>query len=126
VESEFNIMGNIILEYLYTIQGYITFSITIKSGEFSGETNFCVSEDSLKDTTLILEKMHGMLKGSHQINDYDSDDFILFEFLNYGHLKIVGQVGGSHREQYLRYQFITDQTILKSLIKDFKDMITLQ
>jgi hypothetical protein len=67
--------------------------------------------------------MHTKLEGMYQINDYDSDDFILFEFFNYGHVKVSGQIGGIHRQQYLKYQFVVDQTNLNNIIKNLKSMI---
>ncbi len=57
------------------------------------------------------------------MNDYDSDDFILFTFKNHGRICISGQIGGSHRQQWLRYQFITDQTGLGIIISDFQGLI---
>jgi hypothetical protein len=110
-------------EHQYTVEGYLTFTVKVVSGEFSGSSTFCISESSLKEAISILSEMYNKLKGTYRMNDYDSDDFMLFEFQNLGHICISGQVGGSHREQYLRYQYNTDQTILAEIITDFKSMI---
>jgi len=57
------------------------------------------------------------------MNNYDNDDFILFESMKLGHLKISGQVGGSHSQQYLVYQFMTDQTSLNVAISSFRNAL---
>ena len=35
------------LEHLYTVEGYLTLTIGVKSGEFTGKSHFCVSEEQL-------------------------------------------------------------------------------
>lgn len=116
-------MDSIIFEHRYTVGGYITFAVSVTSGDFSGASSFCIAESSLKEAISSLSEMHETLKGSYQMNDYDSDDFIIFEFLTLGHLEISGEVGGSHSEQYLKYQFITDQTVLNGIISGFRNVI---
>jgi hypothetical protein len=105
------------------VEGYITFLIKIKSGEFSGASNFCISESALQNAITSLSEMYNNLTGSCQIQDYDSDDFVLFKFLNLGHIEISGQAGGSHCPQYLRYQFTTDQTVLGSIVSILRSMV---
>jgi len=109
-------MGCITFEYQYMVDEYIVFNKTIVSGEFSGSSTFCLSKDSLKEAILSLDEMNSRLSGTYQINDYDSNDFVLFEFLKHGHVKISGQVGGTHNRQYLVYEFSTDQTLLGEVI----------
>ena len=116
-------MESIIFDYRYTVEGYVTFTITVKSGEFSGASNFCISESLLKDTISALSKMYNSLKGKYQMNDYDSDDFMCFEMENLGHMTITGQLGGSYNIPFLKYQIQADQTILGEIISNFKDMI---
>ena len=115
-------MESLVFEYLYTVEGYITFTVRVQSGEFSGASSLCMPKSSFQDAISSLNDMYNNLKGTYQINDCDSDDFIQFEFLDLGHIKVSGQVGGSHREQFLNYQFVTDQTVLNSIISDFKRM----
>jgi len=113
-------MEKITFDYQYTVGGYITFTIGVVSGGFSGTSNFCISESSLREAVSFLSEMYNNLKGAYQMNDYDSDDFISFEFQDLGHMVISGQAGGSHSAQYLKYQFITDQTVLAEIISNFK------
>jgi len=114
-------MGSLIFEYEYAIGDYITFTKKVISGMFAGTYGFCLSCDSLKEAVLALSEMYKELKGAYQINDYDSDDYVLFEFAKQGHLKISGQVGGSHNQQYLVYQFMSDQTVLNEIILYFRN-----
>lgn len=116
-------MNYISLDHLYTVDGYLTFFVVVKSGSFSGASNFCLSEAKLRETSLILNDLYKKLSGACQINDYDSDDFISFEFLKLGHLKITGQLGGSYNPQYLRFQFISEQTVLQSIITTFNTVL---
>jgi hypothetical protein len=116
-------MASITFERLYTDEEYITFSYEVESGDFAGASNFSISRTSLQNAISSLTEMYNSLKGSYQIRDYDSDDFVLFEFLSLGHMIISGQVGGSHRPQYLRYQFTTDQTVFGSIISSLRRMV---
>ena len=55
-------MNNITLEYRYTVQGYITYSVNVKSGEFSGASGFCISKVLLKEAVQRLSKMYESLE----------------------------------------------------------------
>ena len=48
----------------------------------------------------FLREMYNYIRGKYRINDYNSNDFILFKFLNLGHVNIFGQVGESFNSQY--------------------------
>jgi len=117
-------MDNIVLEHLYTVEGYITFSVRVKAGEFSGATNFCIAESSLREAISAFCEMYKNLKGKCQMNDSDSDDFMCFEMENLGHMTITGQLGGSYNIPFLKYQNRTDQTVLAEIIAKFKSMIS--
>ncbi|MFD2701952.1 hypothetical protein ACFSVM_15920 [Paenibacillus shunpengii] len=104
------------LEHLYTVDDYLTLSIRVKSGGFSGESNFCISKERIN---LIIEKLREMqrnLLGSITLDDYDSDANIIFKVSGLGHLVITGQIGGSHAEHMLKFKFVSDQTIINGLI----------
>lgn len=117
-------MNQIVLTHQYTVENYFTFSVYVHSGGFSGISNFCLSERSLKDAIISLNKLCESLSGMYQINDCDSNDYILFEFLKLGHIKITGQLGGNYNPQYLCFQFISDQTVLQAVISTFSDMLS--
>lgn len=107
------------LEYLYTVEDYITLSIRVKSGEFSGQSNFCISKERIN---LIIEKLREMqenLLGSITLDDYDSDAHIIFKVSGLGQLVITGQIGGSHEEHTMKFKFVSDQYIIHGLINTF-------
>ncbi|MFC6332753.1 hypothetical protein ACFP56_08975 [Paenibacillus septentrionalis] len=101
------------VEHLYTVEGYLTLAISIKSGEFMGKSNFCISEEQLSIFIQSLKEIDARLSGDSKIDDYDSDAHIIFEVNKLGHVIISGQVGGSHEEHSMRFKFTTDQTILE-------------
>jgi hypothetical protein len=117
-------MGTIEIEYQSTGESYIGFSVMVVSGGFSGASNFGISARLLQEAVSSLSRMYHDLSGIYQIDDHDSDAFILFEFLNLGHLRVSGQVGGSLSGNYLRYELLIDQTDLKSLISSFRSMLS--
>lgn len=110
-------MDSITFIHQYTVENYFSFSVAVKSGAFSGSSSFCLSEIMLKDAVTSLNKLYENLSGTYQINDYDSDDYVFFEFLNLGHVLVSGQLGGSYNPQHLCFQFISDQTALLEVIK---------
>ena len=116
-------MDEITFEYLYTVEGYITFIVTVKAGAFSGASGFCIAESWLKNAIFFLSDMYRTLNGSYQMDDYDSDDFMCFEMETLGHMKVTGQVGGSHNTKFLNYECRADQTMLAEIIASFKHMI---
>lgn len=110
----------LILEHLYTTEGYSTINIKVKSGQFAGSSNFCMSSIEVLSTVNSLSKMYEKLNGICKIEDYDSDAFINIEVNQYGHVYVSGQIGGSHEKHFMKFKFDTDQTVLKSLINFLK------
>ena len=107
----------LIIEYLYEVQEYVTFTVAVKSGKFSGETSFCISKEN---TLLNIEKLleiQKFLKGTCEIKDFDSDSVINIRMRELGHMDIYGQIGGSHQEQSMKFKISTYQTVLSGLIK---------
>ena len=51
------------LEYLYTVEDYITYIVKVTSNGFSGASNFCISKELLRDTVSDLSKMYKDLEG---------------------------------------------------------------
>ena len=109
--------------YQYSVEGYITFSVNVTSGPFSGESNFCVATELLEKGIYELQNVYKLLAGTYTLNDYDSDDFFAFEMQQHGHMIVRGQVGGSHNSQYLVYEFQSDQTALKKIIDNLSRLL---
>ena len=119
-------MDEIVLEYAYTVGGYITFSVRVIAGEFSGASGFCIAERWLKDAISNLSEMISNLRGEYQMDDYDSDDFMCFKMKKSGHMTVTGQIGGSYNATFMKYEYCADQTVLAEIIASFTRMISLQ
>ncbi|MCX7570492.1 hypothetical protein OS242_11015 [Tumebacillus sp. DT12] len=105
------------MEHLYTVEGYLTLAIGVKSGEFMGKSNFCISEEQLGVFIRSIKEISVRLSGDSRMDDYDSDAHIIFEAAKLGHVVISGQIGGSHEEHSMRFKFTSDQTILEGLVR---------
>lgn len=105
------------MERLYTVEGYLTLAIGVKSGEFRGKSNFCISEEQLGVFLQSLKKMNVRLSGDSRMDDSDSDAHIIFEATKLGHVVVSGQIGGSHEEYSMRFKFTSDQKILEGLVR---------
>jgi hypothetical protein len=83
-----------VLEFLptYLKEDYLTFLVTVRSGEFSGQSTFCIRRLILREFAEALMEMSARLIGQATLSDYDSDDFIDFSVDKYGHVKVSGQV----------------------------------
>ena len=108
------------IEYLYTVDDYITFNIKVKSQEFSGVSNFSMSKESVTSIIENLSIMYEKLKGFCEIKDCDSDANIKIEMDKYGHLYVFGQIGGSHEDHFMKFKFKADQTVLGRFMKVLK------
>ncbi len=113
----------LIVTYLYTVDNYFTFKIKIRSGEFEGASNFCISKEVLISIINCLHNMYNELVGSCTLHDYDSDAYLAMEMQKFGHMCLHGQIGGSHEEHNMRFRFIIDQTALANLMEVFKAVL---
>ncbi len=113
----------LILEHLYTVEGYSTFNIKVKSGEFAGASNFCIAKQDVVSINVKLLQMYKDLKGYCEIKDHDSDAYVMIEMDKFGHMCIYGQIGGSHEEHSMKFKYNTDQTVLIGLMCRFKALL---
>ena len=113
----------LVVEHLYTVEGYFTLSIKVKSGEFAGASNFCMPKESVVSIIETLSIMNKDLKGCCEVKDYDSDAYVIVEMDKFGHVALCGQIGGSHEEHFMKFKYETDQTILEKLIRIFKSLL---
>ena len=111
------------VEHLYTVEGYFTFNIKVKSGEFTGTSNFCMPKENVISIVEKLSMMNKDLKGCCEVKDYDSDACIIIEMNKFGHAVLYGQIGGSHEEHFMKFKYETDQTMLEKLICTFKPLL---
>lgn len=113
----------LIIEHLYTVEDYSTLNIKVKSGEFAGAANFCIPKDKVNSILNTLSNMRKELRGYCEINDSDSDGFIMVEMGEMGHIYMYGQIGGSHEEHFMKFRYTTDQTILDGLVQMLKTLL---
>lgn len=107
----------------YLVQINFTFDLTVLSDRFGGTSHFCVRREQLEKLCAELTQMHTSLAGSTVLEDNDSDAFVAFEIKENGHLYIWGQVGGTHEDHFVRFNFRTDQTGMISFVNDFKVLL---
>ncbi|MFC1894985.1 hypothetical protein ACFLYH_03485 [Candidatus Dependentiae bacterium] len=110
----------LVISVQYCVENYIAFNVQVKSGNFQGESNFCISKKEIISTLDVLSKMHSNLNGMCSIKDTDSDAYINIEVDNRGHCNVFGQIGGSHQDHLMRFKYCADQTLLYNLIKIFE------
>lgn len=108
----------------YLVQINFTFDLTVNSGSFAGTSHFCVRIDEIETLCNDLTKMHSELLGSAKLSDNDSDGFVEFTISENGHLQVCGQVGGSHEDHFVKFEFQTDQTCIPQFVDDFKKLVT--
>jgi len=104
----------------YLVQLNFTFDLTVLSNGFSGTSHFCVRRDQLEKMCADLTNMHLTLSGTTHLEDNDSDGFVKFEIESNGRLKVMGQVGGTHEDHFVKFKFQTDQTVIPLFVQDFK------
>ncbi len=110
------------LDYLYTVDENITFSLYIKSMRFSGEYKFCLYYSRITEIIFTLELMNRKLQGEVSINDLDSDSFVLLKFENDGFF-VSGRIGASYDEQFMVFKFKADQTLISLLINNLNEAL---
>ena len=102
------------------VQLNFTFDLTVFSNRFCGTSHFCVRRDQLEKMCADLTQMHATLSGTTHLEDNDSDGFVKFEIESNGLLKVMGQVGGTHENHFVKFKFQTDQTVIPFFVQDFK------
>jgi hypothetical protein len=107
----------------YLVQINFTFDLTVESNDFKGTSPFCVRKDEIKRLCDDLRKMLPSFTGTTSLEDNDSDAFIQFQINNIGQVFIIGQVGGSHEDNFLRFKFSSDNIATDRFIKDLNNVL---
>jgi hypothetical protein len=108
------------IEQTYNNEEYYTYKVSIRSGDFSGSTSFCLSKNDMMKFIDTLAKMYSDLSGKCEIHDNDSDSFVSLECCKFGHIIIMGQIGGSYQDHFMKFKYEADQTAIYNLMKAFK------
>lgn len=106
---------------LYFVGGYITYEVSISTCGFTGTSNFCIEENKLNEYIYMIDIMINTLSGEVSIDDSESDAYLKFYFENRTSLFVVGQVGGSHEDNVLKFKLMADQTALYGLKENLLD-----
>jgi hypothetical protein len=107
----------------YLVQINFTFDLSVVSNRFAGTSHFCVRKDEIESLCNDLEKMQSTLSGSSKLNDNHSDGFVEFIIFKNGGLQVHGQVGGSHEEHFVKFEFQTDQTCIPRFVGEFRNLL---
>lgn len=111
------------MEHLYCVENYHTISIFVESKGFAGTSNFCIATNRMKELKSSLEAIDSSLAGNVEMKDYDSDAFLKVALFPYGKLEVLGQIGASYNDHYMRFKFQSDQTIIRTIISFFKESL---
>ncbi len=107
----------------YLVEVNFTFDLTVNSDSFAGTSNFCVRTEEIEVFCKDLIKMYSLLNGSAKLGDNDSDGFVAFNIAENGHLEVRGQVGGSHEDHFMKFEFQTDQTCIPEFVDNFEKLL---
>lgn len=107
----------------YLVQINFTFDLSVTSNGFYGTSHFCVRRHQIQKMCSELAKMKEIFSGTTTLEDNDSDASVNFEIKSNGQIIVYGQVGGSHEENYLKFNFQTDQIYINSFIEDFYKLL---
>lgn len=107
----------------YLVQINFTFDLTAITENFRGKSHFCVRRDQLDKLCSDLIEMKQRLSGKTILEDNDSDTNVNFEIKQNGQLIVYGQVGGTHEDNYLKFNFQTDQTCIEPFVDDFHKLL---
>ncbi len=111
------------LTYLYNFEETVHFLLKIKSYKFSGEHKFCLRKNYLSEIILLLRQIGQEMKGICNIYDSTSSSFIQVKFVDKD-LIVNGQIGFDDCDNFLKFEFTADQTLvtlLESVFINFKN-----
>lgn len=91
--------------------------IEVEMNDFRGKFSYCLEDEIIDKYLLLLKNLDLDDTGTLKMTDMDSDSYIVFNKLKYGHMIISGQLGCTFRKNYLMFEFEADQTIIANLIK---------
>lgn len=114
------------LDYLYNVEGYITFMVSVKSGEFTGKYSFTNSSQYFEEIVNKIDEQEFVIK-EISLKDYDTDSLIKFSTSHQSKATIVtGLIGGSHNNNVLKFEFESDISIYRELKKILISFLNIQ
>ena len=100
-----------------------SFDIKVKSGAFSGVADGC--EYDYKELQKLIEALENLT--SFNVKEFNFIEIgygnkIVFVCDKIGHIKVYGEIRGDSGKQFLKFEFMTDQTVFSSFIKELKSL----
>lgn len=90
--------------------------IKVRYKNFSGQFVYYIEDYNMKEYIESLKCLDNEEVGEFLFSDMDSESYIKFEKIKYGHMIISGLLGSPFQENYLIFKFPADQTIIRNLI----------
>lgn len=115
-------MNIITVELIDKYETWCDFYIYIKADDFSGGAGFSLNYSKLDLLIGDLENLYEKLEGAVLIQYDESDDYVEIKSTQYGHINISAQLGGSWNDNWVKLLMHTDQTVLKTIIDQFKQL----
>ena len=107
----------------YLVQVNFTFDLAFQNDYFSGTAHFCVRKDEIEKLCAELKLILTSLSGTSKLNDNDSDAFIEFGINTENQVSILGQIGGSHEDNFMQYKFMADIIAINAFINDLNNLL---
>lgn len=104
------------MEHLYNVEINATFSISVDSYGFCGSYNFCIHDNDMTRILLELQELNDRNRKLCRISDCDSDAYLCLE-IKCKNIKVSGQLGGSYEDNFIKFGFSADFSLIASLIK---------
>ena len=91
-----------------------TFRLSVRSGGFAGEGDWECDIRKFRMFVDDLQKLYAFQAENAHLDDIGYGGHICFSMDHTGHLEISGVIYGVAMEQYLKFCFNADQTVLKT------------
>lgn len=105
------------------IGDYENIILDIKTKNYWGRGEFCIPTQNILEHIQSLTLIINSLNGNYKISDMDSDAHLSFDMKLYGKLTVSGQIGGTHTNNCLIFEFEADQTLLQNIVLFLKRVI---
>ena len=99
-------------------------TLQVRSRGFMLDRTFYFDHDGITKFIDAIDSMDRTLVGVAELRTPYEDDFIRFEANRQGHVLVSGESREyGENEQFLRFGFVTDQTVLRPFIQELKRII---
>ncbi len=96
--------------------------IVVRSDGFGADRPLSVERDQVVEFLEALEGMDRTLGGEARLQPFHELDYISFRMATGGHVVVTGELGYS-ATNYLKFEFLTDQTCLGPLVEDLRRLL---